>query len=303
MILYNFTKNNDFLSETIDFLSVLIYNITKKGGFFMSNIFSVNHVGYNFSEDISLIIDRPGGIPEYVFVYFFSPMRLIINGNEVISEAESCILYTPDYPQYFHGINEFRNSFFHFNVLDKAFFEKYKIPVNEIFHINRFSELNEIIKHLQNQMFSRDEFTADDIDANLTRFFISIARELYTNESAILYDTNLIKSFKKARLYILKNCEQDWTIEKMAELTHLCKSQFHKYYMQIFHKPPKAELIDARIDRAKYLLMNNSLTIAQVAFSSGFDNIYHFTRYFKKRCKMTPREYTKNLNNYMWRIK
>ena len=66
---------------------------------------------------------------------------------------------------------------------------------------------------------------------------------------------------------------------------------FYYYYKKFFYTSPKEELLQARIDRAKYLLTNRKLRINEVAEQSGFKNIYHFTRYFKKECGMTPSKY------------
>ena len=51
------------------------------------------------------------------------------------------------------------------------------------------------------------------------------------------------------------------------------------------------DLIEARIEKAKTLLTNEALQIQHVAEMCGFSNISHFTRYFKKQCGCTPREY------------
>lgn len=77
----------------------------------------------------------------------------------------------------------------------------------------------------------------------------------------------------------------------MAALTNLGTSQFYSYYKMFFNRSPKSELLDARMERSKYLLRVEKLPVAQAAAQAGFDSLPHFTRYFKKVCGMTPSEY------------
>lgn len=68
----------------------------------------------------------------------------------------------------------------------------------------------------------------------------------------------------------------------MAALAHMSTSQFYAIYQEEFNQTPKASLIEARMEYAKYLLRNNSLKISQIAKMIGYQNEYHFIRHFKK---------------------
>jgi AraC-like DNA-binding protein len=96
------------------------------------------------------------------------------------------------------------------------------------------------------------------------------------------------------REQILEGCEQPWSIEKMCKILNIGKSQLYKYYNFFFHCTPKEELIKARLQKARYLMSNEALTIKQAAYNSGFQNINHFNRLFKEKYNCTPSEYRKN---------
>ena len=83
----------------------------------------------------------------------------------------------------------------------------------------------------------------------------------------------------------------------MAQLTNLWKSQFYHYYHLIFHRSPKSELREARKERAKYLLQYDTHSINQITLFCGFENVSHFTRYFKKSCNCTPSMYRKEMQS------
>ncbi len=46
-----------------------------------------------------------------------------------------------------------------------------------------------------------------------------------------------------------------------------------------------------RLDNAKRLLCNQSLTVQQVCYRSGFQDVPYFCRLFKRTFGMTPSEY------------
>ena len=79
----------------------------------------------------------------------------------------------------------------------------------------------------------------------------------------------------------------------MAELAHMSISHFYHIYQQEFNQSPKAELIEARMDYARYLLLNESLQVNEVARMVGYENEFHFIRHFRQRFDITPKQYAK----------
>ena len=46
--------------------------------------------------------------------------------------------------------------------------------------------------------------------------------------------------------------------------------------------------------RAKELLLNSSDSVTEIAFSSGYNDIYYFNRVFRKAVNCSPMEFRKN---------
>ena len=110
---------------------------------------------------------------------------------------------------------------------------------------------------------------------------IEIARNLRSSDTCVVRNTRR-QEFEKIRYQILGNLGHNWTAEEMAALAHMSTSQFYAIYQEEFNQTPKASLIEARMEYAKYLLRNNSLKISQIAKMIGYQNEYHFIRHFKK---------------------
>lgn len=106
-----------------------------------------------------------------------------------------------------------------------------------------------------------------------------------------MQDKSLYSQFKRIRLILMQNCESDWTTESICKLAHMEKSQFYNYYTSFFNTTPKADIIFARIEKAKNLLANQGLNVGQVVEMCGFKSFSHFTRAFKKQANCSPSKY------------
>ena len=71
------------------------------------------------------------------------------------------------------------------------------------------------------------------------------------------------------------------------------RSRFFTLFQQNTGLTPNEWLIRYRIDKARKLLANKSLTIAKIAAHCGFNDAVFFSRIFKNRMSVSPRDYRK----------
>lgn len=255
-------------------------------------MFSINYCDYNASNPDNDRINRPLGSGDYLLLYFLAPMKIHKVDKTIIAPTNSFILFPLGMPQIYEAVEKFRNSYIHFTVTNKII-EELHIPLNEIFLLQHPATINEFIRRIQIEFFSEEEHSDLLLDSFMKQMFITIARELYHSEKNPNIDSTLKEQFQSARLEILTHSEKEWTTESMAALVHIGKSQFFYYYKLFFNNSPRAELINARIEKAKFLLSNEEYQVGQVASLVGFQNVYHFIRYFKKCCGCTPQHFRK----------
>lgn len=257
--------------------------------------YDVTYCNYHLSNPDKDIINRPHGSDDYLFLLFFTDMEIKLNQEIIPVKPGGCILFTPGNPQIYWAIDKFTNSFFHFRTQDDSFINKYNLSINTIFYPENFERIDDIIKRIYTENLEKIHLYDDMQDLLLTELFIECSRQLHLVTSEEKGDYNLFSAFRRARLTILTNPEREWNTKTMAALMNMGSSQFYNYYLQFFRKSPKAELLDVRIEKAKYLLKNENLPVNQVATLCGFNNISHFTRYFKKKVNISPSKYGKNL--------
>lgn len=253
-------------------------------------MFQTDFCGYNFSNPDRDIIYRPSGSGDYLFLLVHSPMEFYQPQLDKPAEAGACILYAPGFPQHYQAVREFRNSFVHFSA-GYSELERYGLPENQIFYPGANEELNSLIKQISAEALTKDLHYEQRADALVTLLLVALSRRVNHAMHHQGEDLSLLLAFQNARLQILSHCHEDWSTERMCRLVNLGKSQFFSYYKLFFHNTPKAELLAARLDRAKDLLTNEAMQVQQAAALSGFKSLPHFTKYFKESCGCTPSEF------------
>lgn len=256
-------------------------------------MFTVNYCEFNRSNSDCDRIYRPGGSGDYLFLLLKTPMKFHLKEHTIISRENACILYTPGISQDYQAVRKFRNSYIHFST-DLAFEQTYQIPVNKLFYPANVQETENILREIQQEYLSRNIHWEKRL-CNLTEeLFLLLSRSLHQPSYGHLpSDSDLLKFFQNIRLTMLKNCEEDWSIQRLCRETNMEKSQFYHYYKLFFQSTPKSELLQARMEKARYLLTNEALQIQQVAHACGFTNMQHFSRYFKEWYHCSPREYSR----------
>ena len=257
-------------------------------------MFSTNFCGYNYTNPDYDVIDRPCGCSEHLFLYFQTPMRILLEGTLYEAAPGACIFITKNTKTYYEAVRSFTNSFVHIKEDELIDYLKSKypfIPVNKLFYLPDTDVINSILKDIFREFVTKDYMYEETIDLLIKSLLIQIARQLKATSAMPQEHIEVYDIFQKARLTILSNPSEPWDSQSMARLTNLGSSQFYQYYKSFFNETPKADLLTVRLEKARYMLIHESYSIALVAEYSGFPNLSHFTRFFKKKYGVTPGEY------------
>ncbi|MBD2071500.1 helix-turn-helix transcriptional regulator [Leptolyngbya sp. FACHB-671] len=89
--------------------------------------------------------------------------------------------------------------------------------------------------------------------------------------------------------YVQTYLDQDIKLVDLAELTGMSQYYFCRLFKQSMGVSPYQFVLQQRIERAKQLLQQKELAIADVALLCGFKNQSHLTTLFRKSTGVTPR--------------
>jgi AraC-like DNA-binding protein len=106
---------------------------------------------------------------------------------------------------------------------------------------------------------------------------------------------NNSKKINKVLSFIVKNSNKQIHLEEVAEIAHLNKSSFCRYFKSCTHKTYSRFLNEIRIAKACEILLNTDMNITGICYETGYNNISYFNRQFKLITGTTAREYRKKI--------
>ena len=99
--------------------------------------------------------------------------------------------------------------------------------------------------------------------------------------------------------YIHDNLDQQLTLAELSFIAAMSPYHFARTFKHVTGVAPHHYVLNARLERAKSLLLRGNLSIAEVAQKVGFFDQSHFTNYFKRLVGVTPqallRQNSKNI--------
>lgn len=96
---------------------------------------------------------------------------------------------------------------------------------------------------------------------------------------------------KKVYGYVMRKYHEEITLDDMAGQMNMGRSSFCVFFKRCCGVSFSEFLGRYRIDRACNLLVESTLSVAEICFAVGFNDVPHFNRVFKKYKGESPGEY------------
>ena len=97
------------------------------------------------------------------------------------------------------------------------------------------------------------------------------------------------------RINIMETVEENLlnslSMYQLASLAGRSLSSFRRDFMAIYNMPPSQWIRINKLRKARELLLSTSMTITDICYSTGFDNIAHFSKLFKSHYGHPPSDY------------
>lgn len=117
---------------------------------------------------------------------------------------------------------------------------------------------------------------------------------LYSTEySQNQKDSKKIKQLKKVLEVIEASYSSIITLEDLSKVIGMSPKYFCKFFYEMTHRTPIDYLNYYKIECASYQLVTTDLSITDIAYNCGFNNLSYFIKSFKKYKGITPSKYSK----------
>ena len=156
---------------------------------------------------------------------------------------------------------------------------------------NDKKEISELIKSVYN---------SSGID-RLILFLRTLEKISFTREYELLSSIGFANSITNADTerinkvvnFFMENYTREFKLDEISSLVNLNQSSFCRYFKNKTHKTCSQFLNEIRIAHACKLLINNNITISEICYETGYNNISHFNRQFKQITGFTAKGYAK----------
>jgi len=93
--------------------------------------------------------------------------------------------------------------------------------------------------------------------------------------------------------YLMMHYQKDIVLDEVANLVNLNKSSFCRYFKSRTSKTYSEFLNEIRVAHACKLLAENNMSVSEICYETGYNNISHFNRKFKQITGLTASDYAK----------
>lgn len=274
----------------------------------------MNHIyfaGYDAQHPDDFIFDIPEGYDCYLLLLTTTPARFWVNGQTEEYPAHCAILYPPRHKIWYGAsgqpygndwirfasdeafIRHFPHSAYPFLVSDPAYchslfqlltWESSRLPEAAVPHRPDF--------HAPAEEKTFPAGPDEQVISQLLRILFTKLQSDVLHHAALPHDHDLLT----LRRQIVNAPHLPWNVSEMAKQLHVSPGHLHLLYKQKFGISCMDDVIDSRIRKAKDLLAFSDHSVAEIAYQSGYQNVEHFCRQFRKITGRTPGSFRKEQN-------
>jgi AraC-like DNA-binding protein len=160
-----------------------------------------------------------------------------------------------------------------------------------------YSRIRELVVKIEQEYLKEDAFFETSIYSMLTEIFVLIGRSRTQTTQRFASDEvrqkKYVEKFMDVCSYIDEHCTENLTLDDVASYSGFSKYHFTRLFKQFTGSTFYKYLNQKRITRAERSLSDMSLSVTDVAMTSGFTSMSAFIRMFKIMKGCTPSEFRK----------
>jgi AraC-like DNA-binding protein len=117
------------------------------------------------------------------------------------------------------------------------------------------------------------------------------ARTLSSSAFAQVEPTCDSRRVKRIQNYIAQHFAEKVRLEEVAEMVGMTSTSFSRFFKLRTGSPFSEYLIDVRIGNAARFLIDSTMSVSEICYQCGFNNLSNFNRLFKQKKGYSPTEF------------
>lgn len=167
--------------------------------------------------------------------------------------------------------------------------------LESIINCKNHPEVEDNFEKLSNICESRrfaDIIATKALVLNLLAMFLD-----FSSHGEATFSRKSSKELEALLSFIEKNLHRPLPNELLANQLHMQTNHFIRYFKERLGQTPQKFIMAKRMDFAKQLLLDDELSLAEIAERTGFYDCSHFSKNFKSFYSISPKSYKKYFSN------
>lgn len=249
-------------------------------------MFRIESIDTNSTHPSNFIYDFPNGFASWLMLFTNTPGIFRVNGIEQEYPAESLVLFKPYTPLYYRACEDtYCDDWMHFHIdtndINESLFSlgvPYKTPLAR--------SCKNIFFLLATENFFDNEYKYVTINSLINALLNKLLEAQHINDISA---KNSVLVELRRDIYMYPN--RHWTLNTMAQQTFLSESHLQSLYKKLFNISCISDVINARIQNSKSLLLYSEETIASISVQCGYNSPQHFFRQFNSIVGCSPNKF------------
>ena len=155
--------------------------------------------------------------------------------------------------------------------------------------MHNYDRLNELV-NMEPGFYSVMKFIELMYELSLTSDY----RLLSTSAFAHTTMTTDSRRVQKVKDYIDANFKDDIRLQELADLANMTPTAFSRFFKLRTGKTISDYIIDIRLGVASRKLVDSTMSVAEICYDCGFNNVSNFNRIFKRKKGCSPKLFREN---------
>lgn len=208
---------------------------------------------------------------------------LIAVGTGVCFLAEAGVLRGKAATTHWHYFDQFQKDYPDVDLKRQYFITQ----ANNIYCAASVNAVADLTVHFIHRTYGKE------IASQVQRNFSHEIRRAY--ESTSYYDDKYHyhpdENIVQAQIWLQDNCQKEIRLQDVASRFDMSVRTFNRRFKEATGKTPLGYLQEIRIDMAKDLLQTSNLSISEIAYKVGYQDVGYFSTLFKTQLAISPSEY------------
>lgn len=237
-------------------------------------------------------LTRENGYPYHQFIYCTKGEGVLrVNGEQHrIGEGRGFYLPPDVAHEYFRTHDKWETHWITFGgkgcdeLLSSLFFDRAKV-----FSLSDLSTVEDTFNKLLLSAKAGEIYSGFNSSGILYQLILEIYR--LSIKTTVRPDEHKLETIQPVIEYIENNFDKDLTLEELSALVQLSPQYLCRLFKECLSLRPFEFLARHRIQRAKALLLEGSLSINEIAGQVGYNDSSYFCAVFKRHEMMSPAEF------------